>query len=129
MENLEKKWWEAFKHLRLDSFFPKLKKWNKTTQQPQVGQIVVFLRDLSNAFGSSIFRVGRIREVFTSNDGLIRKVEVEYRLWKAKKMSTVVRSVRDIAILEIEDDLDFVADISAASIEMDHLWMFHVSTK
>ena len=129
MENIEKKWWHAFKQMRLDSFFPKLKKWTKTTQQPQVGQIVVFLRDLSNAFGSSIFRIGRIREVMESKDGLIRKVEIEYRLWEAKKLSTVVRSIRDIAILEVEDDLDFISELTEANAEMDHLWMIHVSTK
>ena len=63
-----------------------------------------------------------------SKDGLIRKVEIEYRLWQAKQLSSVIRSVRDIAVLEVEDDLDFIADVNTAGMEMDHFWMYHVST-
>ena len=122
MEKIEQSWWEVFSKVKLADFFPKSKKWTQTTSQPKVGQIVVFLRDLSNVFGSSIFRIGRVKQIFESKDGLVRKVEIEYRLWKAKNFSTVIRSVRNIAILELEEDLEGTVQRNAVAKEMDHLW-------
>ena len=122
MEQVEKSWWEVFSTVKLAEFFPKSKKWTQTTIQPKVGQIVVFLRDLSNVFGSSIFRIGRIKQIFTSKDGLVRRVEIEYRLWKAKNFSTVIRSVRNIAILEVEEDLVGTVQRNSMAEEMDHLF-------
>ncbi len=76
MEEIEKAWWKVFQETRLADFFPKTRKWNNTSLQPKVGQIVIFLRDTSNAFGSSIFRLGKIKTVFPSKDGIVRKVEI-----------------------------------------------------
>ncbi len=126
MEEIEKAWWKVFQETRLADFFPKSRKWCKTTTQPKVGQIVVFLRDTSNAFGSSIFRLGKIKTIFPSKDGVVRKVEIEYRLFKAKATSVVVRSLRNVAILEVEEDLDLGGQLAAASLEMDHLWTYHM---
>ena len=125
IEEIEKAWWQVFKNARLADFFPKPKKWDTTSHQPEVGQIVVFLRDLSNSLGSSIFRVGRIKKVFKSNDDIIRKVEIEYRLWQSKTTSSVIRSLRDVAVLEVEADLDLGEQISVG-INMDHLWVYHM---
>ena len=124
IDDIEKAWWEVFKNARLADFFPKSNKWTHTSHQPKVGQIVVFLRDLSNAFGSSIFRIGRIKQVFESKDGVVRKVEIEYRLWLSKTTSTVMRSLRDVAILEVETDLDLGGQIEA-EFAMDHLWNYY----
>ncbi len=123
IEEIEKAWWEVFKSTRMAEFFPKSKRWTHTTYQPKVGQIVVFLRDLSNAFGSSIFRIGRIKQVFESKDGIIRKVEIEYRLWMSKTTSTVMRSLRDVAVLEIETDLD-LGPQAKAEANVDLLWSY-----
>ena len=123
IDDIEKAWWEVFKNARLADFFPKSKKWTHTSYQPRVGQIVVFLRDLSNAFGSSIFRIGKIKQVFESKDGIIRKVEIEYRLWLSKTTSTVMRSLRDVAVLEIETDLD-LGNETKAGVHMDLLWSY-----
>ena len=125
IEEIEKAWWQVFKNARLADFFPKSKKWNTTTHQPKVGQIVVFLRDLSNAFGSSIFRIGRIVRVFESKDDIVRKVEIEYRLWQSKTTSSVIRSLRDVAVLEVEADLDFGEQVKSG-MEMDLLWKYHL---
>ena len=129
MEEIEKAWWKVFQEARLADFFPKSNKWNHTSLQPKVGQIVIFLRDTSNALGSSIFRLGRIKTVYPSKDGVVRKVEIEYRLFKSKTTSSVVRSLRNVAILEIEDDLDLGGELAAATTEMDHLWGYFVKMK
>ena len=125
IDEIERAWWQVFKNARLADFFPKPKKWSTTSHQPMVGQIVVFLRDLSNSFGSSIFRIGRIKRVFESKDDIVRKVEIEYRLWQSKTTSSVIRSLRDVAVLEVEADLDLGEQIRNG-VDMDHLWTYHM---
>ena len=124
MAEIEKAWWNVFQEVRLADFFPKSRKWTHTSLQPKVGQIVIFLRDTSNTFGSSIFRLGKIKTVFTSKDGVARKVEIEYRLFNSKNTSSVIRSLRNVAVLEIEENLDLGGQLAAAATEMSHLWCY-----
>ena len=123
MEEIERAWWNAWKELKVGEFVPRPSKWTKTSDPVKVGDIVIFRRETENAIGTCIWRIGRIKEADKSRDGNVRKVTIEYRIYKEKTMRTTTRSVRDVAVIWKESEVDFVGDLAAADFEAAALLM------
>ena len=106
MDRVKKAWWDVWKTERIAEFIPGNKKWNKTTYQPKVGDICLFLRQGDdNSFGPSVWRIGIVKEVLVSKDDLARHVIIEYKNANERVFRETKRSVRTIAILHKEDDI------------------------
>ena len=123
MEEIERAWWNAWKELRVGEFVPKPSKWTNTSDPVKVGDIVIFRREFENALGTCIWRIGRVKEAEKSRDGNVRKVTIEYRIYMEKTMRTTTRSVRDVAVIWKESEVDFVGDLAVADWEAASLLM------
>ena len=118
---MEKAWWTVWKEEKIVTMIPQAKKWPTGNPEVKVGDVVVFLRDKNQLTGLS-WRVGEIAATETSQDGVIRKVEIRYKNASGNPndysfgdtFRTTKRSVREIAVLWREGDLDVTGQLSAA---------------
>jgi hypothetical protein len=117
MEMVEKSWWQTWKQEKLSDFIPKLSKWITGDEyKPKPGDIVIFTREESDhQLGSPVWRTGRIQSVERSADGEIRTVHIEYKNHSESVFRSTRRSVRKIAILHKEGDLELVEQLNIAS--------------
>ena len=100
----------------LADYIPQSRKWEKTSGQPAVGDIVVFLKeDNECSYGNSRWKMGQVVECEHSVDGLIRTVVIEYRNENEKKRRRTRRSARKIAILVSETDSDVIDELNEAA--------------
>lgn len=116
MALLEEAWWESWKRLKINDYVPRANKWHKSVDVVVRGDIVVFPREPSNTITTSTWRIGRVKEVETSKDGVDRVVVVEYRNFQEKVLRTTRRAARQVAVIMREVDVDFVADLSKECI-------------
>lgn len=112
MAVLEEAWWESWKRLKINDYVPRANKWHKSVDVVVRGDIVVFPREPSNTITTSTWRIGRVKEVETSKDGIDRVVVIEYRNFKEKVLRTTRRAARQVAVIVREVDVDFVGDLS-----------------
>jgi hypothetical protein len=117
MEEIEKAWWNAWKELRVSDYVPRPNKWLKSTENVKEGDIVLFRRDSESPLGTSVWRIGRVRTAEPSRDGHVRVVIIEYRIFGEKELRTTRRSVRGVAVVWKESEVDFVGDLAAADFE------------
>ena len=106
MEKVKQAWWDIWHGELLTEFIPGNSKWSKTSKQPKVGDICLFLRTgAESKIGPNIWRIGRVVEIETSKDGLTRNVTLEYKNdITDKTFKTTRRSIRTIALLLTEDE-------------------------
>ncbi len=123
MEDVERSWWEAWKELKVGDYVPKPKKWSKNIGLVGVGDIVLFRRDGSSPLGTSVWRIGRAREVHVSRDGHVREVTIEYRNHGEKEMRTTKRVARGLAVVFQEHELELGGQLAEADVEAAHLQM------
>lgn len=114
MELIEKSWWKVWENQKIADYIPALKKWSSGRPDISVEDVVVFTRDTGVQLGGVTWRVGTVSEVNESHDGVVRSVMIKYRLTIGGKYQFTKRSVREIAILEAEDDLDLPGQLSEA---------------
>ena len=120
MENVDKAWWTAWEAQMLAGFIPRSRKWRAGAPDVRVGDVVIFLRDGREALiGATPWRTGRVAEVEMSDDGVIRTVVLEYYSGTAGDGGSLTkrrtrRSVRSVAVLEREQDLDFGGRVAQA---------------
>ena len=117
MEMVEKSWWQTWKQEKLSDFIPKLSKWITGDEyKPKPGDIVIFTREENDhQLGSPVWRTGHIQSVERSADGEIQTVHIEYKNHSESVFRSTRRSVRKIAILHKEGDLELVEQLNIAS--------------
>lgn len=79
-------------------------KWHKNTKDINVGDVVLFLK--AEKEYDEQYQYGMIKAVYKSGDGLIRKVDVEYRNRNENSSRVTQRGVRDLVIVFPVDELD-----------------------
>ena len=79
----------------------------------KIGDIVVFVKD-RNELGGLTWRLGRICDLETGRDDVTRRVTIEYKIDGETSFRSTRRSVRDVAVLSQEDDLDLAGVLSEA---------------
>ena len=80
MEDLYESWWTTWKEERMMDYVPQPRTWNNTTYQPKKGDIVVFPRENPHAvIGEMPWRVGEIISTEPGPDGIIRRINIEYK--------------------------------------------------
>ena len=116
MEKVYRSWWSVWKDEKLVDYIPQSPLWKTTSGQPAVGDIVLFLKLESEAsFGSPVWRLGRVEDVEYSLDGVIRTVVISYKNDGEKIFRKTRRSVRKVAVLHHEGDLELVEELNEAS--------------
>ena len=110
---IEAAWWQIWASQKIADFVPKAAKWEHGNPDIQVGDIVVFVKD-RNEIGGLTWRLGRIVSVEEGRDKITRRVTIEYKLEGETVFRTTRRSVRDVAILQREGDLDLPGVLSEA---------------
>lgn len=109
-------WWKVWKSEKLIDFIPQPRKWQKTTYQPLVGDIVVFSKDdIEQHLGTVVWRLGRVIDVIKSSDNLIREVRIQYKNVNETVFRETKRSVRQIAVVHSETDLQIVDVLNEAA--------------
>ena len=116
MENVYRAWWQVWKDERLLDYIPQPGKWAESNGDIKVGDLVIFLKtDKDQTLGDPIWKMGRVKELENSSDGLPRTAIVEYKNSTETVFRTTRRSVRKIAVLHREGDLDLVQELNEAS--------------
>ena len=123
MHQVFESWWRAWYDEKLSDYIAKPAKWLRSDENVRVGDIVVFLKTgEEQVLGQPIWRVGRIRETEVSEkDGRVRTAVIEYKNAQETVFRTTRRSVRKLAVLHREGDLELVQEINAAAREAERL--------
>ena len=112
MEKVEKGY-AVFFNLWNVTMIPKLLKahrWFDSKCQLAVGDIVYFKKDDGEL--SSVWTVGKIVQVTSSKDGLVRRADVQYQNAKESEPRTTDRAARSLIKLFHIDDQDWQADMA-----------------
>ena len=116
MEQVYEAWWKVWQNERLVDYIPQPRQWTETRGEIKVGDVVIFLKtDKEQSLGDPVWKMGRIKELEISNDGLARTAIVEYKNATESVFRTTRRSVRKIAVLHREGDLELVQELNEAS--------------
>lgn len=119
METVFKAWWEVWKDERLVDYIPQPGKWTESKGEIKVGDVVIFLKsDKDQTLGDPVWKMGRVKELELSADGVARTAIVEYKNSTETVFRTTRRSVRKIAVLHREGDLDLVQELNEAARQM-----------
>ena len=95
IQNLVTEWWESWYETVLPSLVPSYK-WKQRHRNVAVGDIclIQYKKEIR-----ATYRLGRVIEVQKGDDGLVRKVTLQYRLPGEKKSRTVSRPIHGIAVI------------------------------
>ena len=132
MDKVYEVWWKIWKNERIIDFVPQPRKWTRNNQLLQIGDIVVFVKELpEDHFGKPLWKIARITDLEHSSDGLIRTCTVEYKNASQPKVRHTTRlSVRHVAKLHSEDDLDLYQELDeAAKTANDLLTLHHIDLR
>ena len=115
LDSVHRAWWETWKTEKIVDYIPAPSKWHKNSRPPQVGDVVVFIRDEA-VLGESLWKLGMIDSLIPSKaDGLIRAVMVRYRNPSEQTTRTTKRDVRKMAVIYREGELDLMQILNEAS--------------
>ena len=95
VQNVVDEWWNKWYNLVLPSLVPSYK-WQQRHRNVQLGDICLIRYKKSIR---ATFRLGRVCEVKTSNDGLVRSVRLQYKLQGEKVYRFVDRAIHGIAVI------------------------------
>ena len=120
MRKTKEAWWKVWKEEKICDLIPQSQKWKESSEEVKPGDIVIFLRDESDfiKFGGSPWKIAKVKEVERSNDGLVRVVVLEYKNPNEKVFRTTRRTIRKVAVLKREGELDLVEELNEASKKM-----------
>ena len=110
---IEEAWWQIWVKQKVADLVPKSNKWRSGQPSVKIGDIVVFVKD-RNELGGLTWRLGRICDLETGRDDVTRRVTIEYKIDGETSFRSTRRSVRDVAVLSQEDDLDLAGVLSEA---------------
>jgi len=109
-------WWEAWKTEKILDYIPQPSKWFASSYEPKPGDIVIFMKDEKDkVLGEPLWRTGRITSVVRSKDEKVRTIIIEYKNAKETVFRETRRSVRRVAVLHKEGDLELVEELNRAS--------------
>ena len=109
-------WWEAWKTEKILDYIPQPSKWFASSYEPKPGDIVIFMKDEKDkVLGEPLWRTGRITSVVRSKDDKVRTIIIEYKNAKETVFRETRRSVRRVAVLHKEGDLELVEELNRAS--------------
>ena len=119
-------WWDVWKKERLADFIPQPNKWRANSTAIKVGDIVAFVKEeTGDVHGRPIYKVGRVTAVEHSVDGLVRTCSIEYKNASNPTLFQTTRmSVRHIAIIHSEGDLDLVQQLNVAARAANLLYFY-----
>jgi hypothetical protein len=125
LDRLHKAWWKLWKDEKIVDWVPRPNKWLTSSRPPVVGDIVVFLQqDKEATLGDTLWRLGRVVEIFESTgDDKVRAVKIEYKNASQSVFQTTTRSVRKLAILFREGELEMTEALNEAAREGDRLFI------
>ena len=116
MELVFESWWKVWKDERLIDFIPQPRKWRSGGYEPKPGDLVIFMKHESDVkLGEPVWRLGRVREIERSKDGVVRTAVIEYKNSSESVFRTTRRSVRRIAVLHKEGELELIEELNQAS--------------
>ena len=101
--NIFRAWFKSW----LIGYLPQLverPKWHSTGREMQVGDVVLFLKS-SDEFDEH-YQYGIVKATHRSKDGLVRKVDVEYKYSSEGTKRTTNRGARDLVIIYPVGELD-----------------------
>ena len=113
IDEIENAWWKIWSEQKIVDLVPKSTKWRDGEPVIGIGDIVIFIKDRGE-LGTLTWRLGRVREVESGRDGVIRRVVIEYKLEGENVYRSTRRSTRDVAVLCQEDELDLPGQLSEA---------------
>ena len=113
IDEVERAWWQVWVKERLRELVPRPSKWLTGDSDIKVGDIVVFVRDKNDIVGCT-WRVGMVDEVERGGDGVVRCVTVKYKQGDETVYRRTRRSIRHVAVLVKEDELDLPGRLSEA---------------
>ena len=115
-------WWQTWRTEKLSDFIPKPKKWRTTTYQPKVNDIVIFpKKGTEQVLGAPVWQIARVVNVEQGSDGVIRTVTLEYRNANESTFRTTRRTVRDLAVIHREGELELLEELDLAARTADAL--------
>lgn len=121
MEKVYDSWWETWTMEKVINYIPRPTQWTKSTYQPQINDIVVFRKDENdNIMGSRVWRTGRIHELDESRDGSPRAVTIQYKNASETVFRYTRRSIRKVAVVHQEHDLELIQELNAACKEAEN---------
>ena len=88
-------------------YFPSLlihQQWHVNKRNVMCGDVVVIERDNSQIRGS--WKLARVSKVYPSNDGRVRKVELEYKNKNSNQYTEIERPVQRLVVIVPVDDVD-----------------------
>ena len=115
MEKLYESWWQVWLNEKLADYVPQPPTFRKTTYQPKVGDICVFLVDRGEAIHHEVWKLGRIVEASPGIDGVLRSVTIEYQNATEKVRRRTRRSLRKVAVLFSEDEISLTERLNNAA--------------
>lgn len=95
VQSLVDDWWQRWYESVLPSLVPSYK-WQQRHRNVRVNDICL-IRYKSKVRSS--YRLGRVTEIHQSEDGLVRRVTLQYKLPNEKNFRTVDRAVQGIAVI------------------------------
>ena len=118
LDNVYRSWWKVWKQERLAEYIPRPNKWTRTSREPEVGDIVVYLQeDKEVTLGKTLWRLGRVAKVVTSADNGKRQLNIQYKNATEEKFRDTWRSTRKVAIIHREGDLEMLVELNKAAEE------------
>ena len=125
LDEVYETWWKVWRKERIADFIPQPPKWKGNSDQAlQVGDVVVFLKERpEDHFGTPLWKLAEVVSVEYSADGLVRTCTVRYRNASQPTVDQTTRvSVRQVAIVHSENDLDLVSDLNEAAKVVNDLY-------
>ena len=110
-------WWKVWEAEKLADYIPQPSQGNGASVTVGVGDIVLMLKNPDEVkLGGPVWQIARVTKVETSaNDGLVRVATCQYKNASENVFRYTRRSVRKLAVIHQEDDLDFVQELNAAA--------------
>merc|ERR1712240_610928 len=99
MQDIYKSWWSRWEVEVLPRLFIPGSKWNKAESNVKVGDIGILLSHKGSAGKIlTVYKYIKVLEVIRSEDGLVTKAKIEYRIPSLKKKEIIV-NIRRLVIL------------------------------
>ena len=110
---IEEAWFNVWEKEKLITLIPQPYKWKKGNPDIKVGDIVIFVKD-TKIGGGALWKIGAVDSLEQSRDDVTRRVNIRYRVNGETVNRYTRRSVRDVAILWREHEIDIPGQLSTA---------------
>ena len=116
MDTVHRAWWKVWNTERLADYIPRPSKWSKTSREPEVDDMVLYLQeDKEVTLGKTLWRMGRVFKIKIDEDTHKRNLNIQYKNAKEKKFRYTWRTARKVAIIFREGDLELIDELNNAA--------------